>query len=227
MDLTHYGHACVLADLPIGDGTARVLFDPGTYSHDFESLRGIDIVLVTHAHPDHLDVERLVRLLADNPEAELVLGADSMAALGDGVDIAGDRIHVVVPGEQLSVRGVDLDVTGSGEHACIHSALPSSANNGYLVNGSLLHPGDAFDDIANPVEVLLLPIGGPWMKIEEGIDYLRQLAPQVAVPIHQAGLAPVHQNLHCGLLKNLSPAGTDVIVLEHAVPQSFPTPSAM
>jgi len=35
--LTHYGHACVLAELP--DGT-RILFDPGTYSADFEDLAG-------------------------------------------------------------------------------------------------------------------------------------------------------------------------------------------
>ncbi|WP_040691015.1 MBL fold metallo-hydrolase [Nocardia vinacea] len=219
MNLTHYGHACVLADITVGDSIRRVLFDPGTYSLDFESVRGIDLVLITHAHPDHLDVDRLVTLLSDNPTAELVLGAASHAALADRAEIAADRIHVVTPGEKLSLRGIDIQVTG-GEHACIHSAVPTTPNNGYIVNGGLLHPGDAFDEIRAAVDVLLLPIGGPWMKIGEGIDWLRTLAPRVAVPIHQAGLAPVHQNMHCALLRNLAPAETEIVILDHAVPQS-------
>jgi L-ascorbate metabolism protein UlaG (beta-lactamase superfamily) len=39
VQITHYGHACVLAELP--DGT-RILFDPGTYSAGFEDLTGLD-----------------------------------------------------------------------------------------------------------------------------------------------------------------------------------------
>jgi L-ascorbate metabolism protein UlaG (beta-lactamase superfamily) len=55
------------------------------------------------------------------------------------------------------------------------------------------------------------------MKIQEGIDYVRAMAPRVAVPIHQAGLAPVHQELHHRLLTTLAPRGTEVVVLDHAV----------
>jgi L-ascorbate metabolism protein UlaG (beta-lactamase superfamily) len=40
--LTHYDHACVLAELP--DGT-RILFDPGTYSAGFEDLT---VVVLDH-----------------------------------------------------------------------------------------------------------------------------------------------------------------------------------
>ena len=47
--LTHYGRACVLAELA---GQIRVLFDPGTYSAGFEDLTGLDAILITHAHPD-------------------------------------------------------------------------------------------------------------------------------------------------------------------------------
>ncbi|WP_084508752.1 MBL fold metallo-hydrolase [Nocardia pseudovaccinii] len=145
-----------------------------------------------------------------------------MTALGDETGIARERIHVVTPGDKLSLRGLHIEATGGGEHACIHPDLPASANNGYLINGSLLHPGDVFDNVSAGIEVLLLPIGGPWMKIGEGIDYLRQLSPRIVVPIHQAGLAPVHQDMHCGLLKNLGPTGTEVAALEHAVPLDVP-----
>ncbi|WP_433634825.1 MBL fold metallo-hydrolase [Nocardia sp. CA-120079] len=223
MDLTHYGHACVLADIPGPEGPVRVLFDPGAYSRDFEHLRDLDLILITHSHPDHLDAERLTTLLDDNLDAELVLGQDSVAALADPdrLDIPRHpRSHAVAPGDKLSLRGIEIEVVG-GEHACIHSDLPVSANVGYVLNGSLFHPGDAFDVPSGSIDVLLLPAGGPWMKIGEGIDYLRAVAPRIAVPIHQAGLAPVHQNLHHGLLKSLAPADTEIVVLDHAAVRSF------
>lgn len=217
MKITHYGHARVLVEIPSSEGPTRILFDPGTYSQGFEDLRDLDLIMITHAHPDHLDTNRLAALIAANPDAQLVVGAGSLAALDNPEYPESMRRpqNVVAPGEKLSLHGVEILVTG-GEHACIHPALTTSENIGYLLNGSVFHPGDAFDEIPASVEVLLLPIGGPWMKIGEGIDYLRSLAPRAVVPIHQAGLAAVHQNMHCQLLKSLAPEGTEVLELEHA-----------
>ncbi|WP_280253468.1 hypothetical protein [Nocardia abscessus] len=33
-----------------------------------------DLILITHAHPDHLDVPPLAALLAANPAAQLIVG---------------------------------------------------------------------------------------------------------------------------------------------------------
>jgi L-ascorbate metabolism protein UlaG (beta-lactamase superfamily) len=67
-----------------------------------------------------------------------------------------------------------------------------------------------------PVRILLLPAGGPWMKLAEAADYLRAVAPEIAIPIHQAGLASIHQQLHYQVLRGLAPSGTTVRVLDHA-----------
>ncbi|MBF6341157.1 MBL fold metallo-hydrolase [Nocardia abscessus] len=217
MNITHFGHACVLVEIPRAAASTRILFDPGTYSQDFEDLADLDLILITHAHPDHLDVPRLAALLAANPAAQLIVGEDTLAVLDnpDYPEHMRRPAHVAQPGQKLSVLGHDIVVTG-GEHACVHSALPTSENVGYLIDDAVFHPGDAFDEIPVAVDVLLLPIGGPWMKIGEGIDYLRSIAPRVVVPIHQAGLATAHQNMHCQLLKNLAPETTEVRVLDHA-----------
>ncbi|MEY9963512.1 hypothetical protein ABIA33_001545 [Streptacidiphilus sp. MAP12-16] len=74
-----------------------------------------------------------------------------------------------------------------GEHAVIHPQLPGVSSNACLIDGRLLHPGDALVIPSGPAEVLLAPAGGRWMKISGGIDCLHEVAPNTAVPIHQAG----------------------------------------
>jgi L-ascorbate metabolism protein UlaG (beta-lactamase superfamily) len=189
--ITHYGHACVLAELP--DGT-RVLFDPGTYSAGFEGLAGLDAVLVPHEHPAHLDAERLPHLVKANPDARVATAADA----GESVTVGGAVVRVA-----------------HGEHAVVHPALPNMANNAYQVGDLLFHPGDSFTRPQGPVRILLLPAAGPWMKLAESVDYLRAVAPEIAVPIHQAGLAGIHQQLHHQVLANLAPSGTSVRVLDY------------
>jgi L-ascorbate metabolism protein UlaG (beta-lactamase superfamily) len=206
MRLTHYGHACVLLELP-----QRVLIDPGAYSAGFEGLEDLDLVLVTHAHPDHLDADRLRALLVSSPQATVLHGRGAATAL------AGLDTIIAVPGDTLVIANVGITVTGGGDHARVHPDLPASDNNGYLVNDAVLHPGDALHPPGRPVDVLLVPAAGPWLKIQEAIDYVRAVAPRVAIPIHQGGLAPVHQRLHHQLLTDLAPDGTEIVVLDHAV----------
>jgi L-ascorbate metabolism protein UlaG (beta-lactamase superfamily) len=99
----------------------------------------------------------------------------------------------------------------TGQHAVIHPDLPGMANSGYLIDG-VFHPGDAFLRPPAPVTVLL---------ISEAIDYLRAVEPELAIPIHQAGLAAAHQALHHQLVHNLAPKRTQVEVLDHGVPYSL------
>jgi L-ascorbate metabolism protein UlaG (beta-lactamase superfamily) len=90
------------------------------------------------------------------------------------------------------------------------------ANNSYLVDGTHLHPGDAYAAPAEPVDVLFLPTGAPWLKVSEAVDYLRAVAPRTAVPIHEAVLA--RPAVHYGLFEKLGPTGTAVRVLDRETP---------
>ena len=178
MQVTHFGHSCVLLDT----GAARLLIDPGSFSTGFEDLTGLDAVLVTHQHPDHLDPERLPGLLRGNPDARLIVDSGTAGQLGD-VDH-----ETVEPGATVTVAGARVEVLG-GQHAVIHPDIPRIVNNAYLVDGTHLHPGDALDTVPDDVDVLFLPAAAPWSKISETIEYLRAVAPRAAVPIHQGILA--------------------------------------
>ncbi|WFG43502.1 MBL fold metallo-hydrolase [Pseudonocardia alni] len=201
MKLTHYGHACVLVDT----GAARLLFDPGAFSSGFSGLEGLDAILITHQHFDHVDADALRTLLRANPDAALVTDGQTAGQL-DGIDA-----RTAAPGDVLALGGAEVSVVGSGDHAQIHPDIPLVANNGYLVDGALLHPGDAYvppgvDELAT----LLLPTGAPWLKVSEAVDYLRSVAPRTVVPIHEGTLAD--PTLHYRFFDNLGPDATTLLV---------------
>src|SRR5690606_5754203 len=103
-----------------------------------------------------------------------------------------------------SLRANDLMIEGFGnEHAEIYGNHGRVQNTGYLVGEQLFIPGDAFTVPNKPVEVLALPVAGPWMKIKEAIDYALKVKPTLAFPVHD------------GILSFLAPF--------HGIPQTFLT----
>ena len=67
------------------------------------------------------------------------------------------------------------------------------------------------------MDVLLLPTAAPWLKASEAVDYLRAVAPPLAVPIHEALLAM--PDVYYALYRRLAPAGTDLRIAPRG--QSF------
>ena len=203
MRTTHFGHSCVLLDT----GSARLLLDPGSFSAGFEPVRELDAVLITHQHADHLDTDRLRPLLDANPGARLIVDAGSPEQLGDIPH------EVVAPGAVLEIAGARVDVLG-GQHAVIHPDIPVIENNAYLIDGTHLHPGDSFTPPPDPVDVLFLPTGAPWLKVAEAVDYLRAVAPRAAVPIHEAVLSHAGMKLCHRIFERLGPEQTTLRVLD-------------
>lgn len=201
----HLGHSCVVL---AADG-ARLLLDPGAFSQGYQTLEGLDAILVTHQHFDHLDLDALPALLDRNPGAELVVDSGTATVLRE----RGIEHTVREPGERFTVAGTSVDVLG-GEHEVIHPDIPVIPNNGYLVTDgttTVLHPGDAFVTAPARPDVLLLPTAAPWMAAADAIDYLRATAPPLAVPIHEAILA--RPEVYHGFFTALAPSGTEVRVL--------------
>lgn len=181
MRITKYSHACVRLD----DGERGLLIDPGVWATR-EVYDGIDEVLVTHEHVDHVDVEALTELAARSSSLRVHAPA-SVAELLTGL---GDAVHVVAPGDSFEAAGYAVDVVG-GRHADIYDQLPGCANVGYVVDGSVYHPGDALFVPEHDIDTLLVPTSGPWLKLAEAIDFVRAVTPRQAISIHDALLSPI------------------------------------
>ncbi|MFD7840732.1 MBL fold metallo-hydrolase [Streptomyces sp. NPDC059761] len=198
MKLTKRLHSCVQLEK---DGRVLVI-DPGVFSEPDAGL-GADALLVTHEHPDHFDEGRLRAALDADPAAELWTlrsVAERLAPAYPG------RVHTVGHGDAFSAAGFEVQVHGE-LHAVIHPDIPRVTNVGYLVEGSLFHPGDALTVPEVPVDTLMLPVHAPWNKIAEVIDYLREVKPRRAIDIHDAYLSDIARPIYDNALAALG--GTD------------------
>ena len=187
MKITKLGHCCLLIETK----AKRILTDPGSYTVEAHSkLENIDYILFTHEHADHYHVESLKVLLHRNPQAAVYANS----SVSELLTKEGIKHTLVSHGELVLLGEVSATATesvgavallGIGEkHAEMHSSVPLSSNLGFFIDGRLWYPGDAFTNPERSVEILALPVSGPWMKIGEAIDYALLLKPKIAFPVH-------------------------------------------
>jgi L-ascorbate metabolism protein UlaG (beta-lactamase superfamily) len=190
------GHAALLIEA----AETRILVDPGVLSVDaaFE-LEGLDGIVVTHQHPDHLDQDRIVSLLERNDGATLLCDPETAGLMEHGAWTAHTHDDETYVGG-LTVLGV------GAEHATILPSLPRITNTGVLVSAegepTLFHPGDSYEVAPNGVDVLALPLTAPWTKISETVDFVQRVSPTTLFPIHDAGVSEFGHNLYWGHAAN-------------------------
>lgn len=195
MELTKHGHACVV----LTDGDRRLVIDPGAFT-DAAALDGATAVLVTHEHADHFVPDRLRAALEAHPELEIWTNGSVAAAL----EGAGGRVHTVGHGDSVTAAGFEVQVHGE-LHAEIHPDVPRIANVGFLVDGVVFHPGDAFTVPDQPVATLLLPLHAPWSRTAEVIDYVRAVDADQAYAVHDGLLNDTGLGVVTGLLGERGP----------------------
>jgi L-ascorbate metabolism protein UlaG (beta-lactamase superfamily) len=203
--LAYIGHATTMLRL----GGTSILTDPllgrrlgplrRQAPQPAPELPGIpDVVLVSHAHRDHLDLPSLRRLPSSTP---LIVprGASRWVAKA-----GADRIREIGRGETISADGVE--VTGV---EAVHDGRRDRWGTeiealGYVISGGgkrVYFAGDTdlFEDMSDlgPLDVALLPVWGWGHSIGAGhldparaAEALGRLRPRLAVPIHWGTFYP-------------------------------------
>lgn len=205
MHVTKHEHACVRLER---EGKT-IIIDPGTFTLPLNDLHNVVAVVITHEHPDHWTSQHLSRILEAFPNVP-VYGPEGVVRAAAGFDI-----REVSPGDEIEAGPFHLTFFG-GEHAVIHESIPVIDNVGVLVDDEFYYPGDSY---AVPkgatVKLLAAPVGAPWLKIGDAIDFVLAVKPHRVFATHdmtlsQAGLAMGRERLTWAAEQN----GGEFVALE-------------
>lgn len=174
MNITKYEHACLVVE----EQGKQLLIDPGKFAESLPDLPNLVAIIVTHAHFDHLDSEKVAGL-SKKYKAPIFTTNEAKNEL-PGVDVTTPEL-----GKEFQVGPFSLEFFGE-QHAPIHHSLDTGQNIGVMVNNTLYYPGDSFELPGKPVNILAAPVSGPWMKTGEAIDFITQAKPHVIIPVHDA-----------------------------------------
>lgn len=203
MNITKYGHCCLLIEI---EGV-RILTDPGVYSEGQEEASKLDCILISHEHSDHLHIESLQKILEKNPETPILTNL----VVAPMLDEAGIHYTLLRDGEIYDCNGVTVrafEVT----HAEVYKSKPNTPNTGFMIADQFFYPGDAFIDPGQAIDVLALPVAGPWMRLADAVDYALKLRPRVAIPVHD-GMLKQPGLSHRMPMAVLEDAGIDFVVI--------------
>ncbi len=167
VSVTKLVHACLLVEVDGG----RILIDPGMFSlqderFDPSMVEGVDRILITHEHADHISVDFLRSALERSNAAEVETTPALQAILAE--------------------HGIESVTEGTPQFAAPHERIPigpGPQNIGFHVGGALSHPGDSHSFVET-MPILAMPFAAPWGSVTNGADRARLVRPRYVIPIH-------------------------------------------
>ena len=170
-----------------------------------------DVILITHAHLDHLDPKTLSRFLS--PERKPITVLAPRSAYDELVKLGGEHNYVLLnPHSVWSHEGVTfyaVSAAHSDKHAC--GFIIDDGEKTYYISGDTLYNFDVIDDVLDlapsGVDVAFLPINGKGnnMNARDAADFAYEISAGCAIP------------LHYGLFDDVDPADfdfEDALILE-------------
>jgi L-ascorbate metabolism protein UlaG (beta-lactamase superfamily) len=217
--VTYVGHATTLIEM----GGVRLLTDPVLRQRLYHLRRrsvpipdhlwaGLDAVLISHLHHDHLDLPSLHKL---GPATRLIVPNGAGALLRKH---GFQRVEEMRKGERTSVGGLTVTATHALHDGGRGPFGVSADTLGYIVGDrlvdglpSIYFAGDTdvfpeMAEFAGAIDLALLPVWG-WgptlgvghMNPERAAEACQLLSPRLAIPIHWGTLYPL-------ALDHISPA---------------------
>jgi len=212
MKITKLGHCCLLLE----DAGVKLMTDPGSFTIEAqEQVTGLDAIVITHEHQDHFHAESVKKLLEKNPHAVVVTNA----AVGKLLkDLRLEHVQVG-DGESAEVKGIKIEGFGK-DHAIIYGEMGKCENTGYFIAEKFYFPGDNFHVPGKKVDILALPVAGPWMKMSEAIDFAKAVEARVAFGVHDAMIQTFFRGFVGNILKMFVP-GTEYVALADGEAREF------
>ena len=186
MKIAKHIHSCLLFE---AEGE-KLLFDPGAYTFveglvTPDTFRDVSTVIITHGHPDHLDLEALKQILALSG-ADLIANGEVAETLGkEGIDatVVEEGPHTAGPFRLLAIP--------TPHEPILAPSVPR--HTAFLVNDRVLNCADSFGEplLAHAgVEALIMPVMAPFLTEVGAFDFARRMRPQQVIPVHDGYSKP-------------------------------------
>jgi L-ascorbate metabolism protein UlaG (beta-lactamase superfamily) len=193
--VTYIIHSTFLIDYS-GEEGVRILIDPFLEPLGDEKkvwlkkLDGIDLILITHSHFDHMG--NTCEVLKNNPKAKYIAIYEIANHIQEKCGATGEGIGMNIGGTwTYSKEGLNIPLT------LVHSTHSSDigAPTGFIIRlpqFPVYHPGDTgvFTDMKlfgemYGIKLALLPIGSHFtMGIDEAIVATKLIRPRYVIPMH-------------------------------------------
>jgi L-ascorbate metabolism protein UlaG (beta-lactamase superfamily) len=180
MKISKYLHSCLVFEL---DGY-QLLFDPGKFSFADGEVRAdmfadVDSVIITHIHPDHLDVENLKKILE----------------LSKAVVYTNTQVGKLLSSERIPFNLIEQGVYNLGPFkleafAVQHEPLldnPIPQMTGFVINDKVFHPVDSMEARLTgyrDIELLLLVTMAPFTNELRIAEFADRVRPKQILPVH-------------------------------------------
>lgn len=174
MTITKFPQSC----LKIERGGGAIIFDIGiiaTAKFGLDDFGKLDAVIYTHRHVDHLDLQMAKQI---NQAGIAIYGNQDVSDA-----IGGNIVEVVEEDEELVVAGIRLKAVDL-PHCLLVDGSTTVPNTGFIVDDSLLIPGDSTETRGIKVKLAALPIFGPDISFKDTYQMAVDLEAERVIPIH-------------------------------------------
>lgn len=181
--------------LAIEKAKQTILIDPVEFTQKLPMHLISDVVaiIITHKHDDHCQPATISNILATYPTATVYTTADTTPLISGSI--------VVRSGETREIGNFKVQFFGQSHASIVEGQIPCD-NLGVVIDDTFVNPGDSFDkpSIEHP-KVLCVPISAPWAKISDAAKYIKDVRPQIVIPVHDAVLSSLGQTFNNSWLK--------------------------
>ena len=180
MKISKYLHSCLVFEL---DGY-KILFDPGDFSFieglvTPEMFADVNIVVITHIHPDHFVIDILQKIVA-------VSGAQVVTNSQVGEQLDRAEVKYLLLEEGIGHFGPFKLEAFPVQHALImDNLLPQMT--GFVINDKVLHPVDSMEDKLlkfKYIELLIMVTMAPFASEVMISAFADKLHPRQILPVH-------------------------------------------
>ncbi|MFA6246468.1 MAG: MBL fold metallo-hydrolase [Mucilaginibacter sp.] len=180
MKITKYLHSCLVFEQ---DGY-KLLFDPGKFSFAEgrvtpQMFADVDSIIITHIHPDHLDIENLKKIV-ELSKATVYTNTQ----VGETIAKEGLTYSLIEQGT-YNMGPFKLAAFPVQHEPLLDTPIPQMT--GFLINDKILHPVDSMETRLTEytgIELLIMVTMAPFANELRIAGFADRVRPKQILPVH-------------------------------------------